>query len=459
MARTGSSRTIAVALLVATSATILLTTSATSQDRGMRDDGGRGGGMRDDGGRRGGFATGVGIGIVQGIIANEVNRPHDADGPKAAGTKKVTKEKKKYGKKPPPDEPTPIAHKPNDTPPKTPEKPTDGGVPPVAGPPPTTTDRPNGPGGSVPPTQAGPPPNSGIPPTTDGKKPDDPSDQGKTPPTTYAKTEPESKCGPDITADVLRVLKKIRDDYSSPKTSDETRRKACNSLIDPRTGPNAWDIWGLDPTTGGTPSHPTGFTEEKPADTSPNKPGPNGQPVPNPQPGPHVTEKPWSKPIPGTWFSKISDYCAIPRPQCAATVEFFGTCQHAQVVNYVQFGFMLKLCDGVGYGVYQASMSTLMNAYNLAAYGKFGASSMQSVMANAGVEIEKYLEDPIDQEDIDKYMNEGMNRYIQASDAKIDHGEKQCLLHCPLTDEQKKAVSRQISGYHWEGMTVDSGRR
>jgi len=54
----------------------------------MRDDGGRGGGMHDDGGRRGGmhggFATGLGVGIVQGIIANEMNRPPDgSDGSKA----------------------------------------------------------------------------------------------------------------------------------------------------------------------------------------------------------------------------------------------------------------------------------------------------------------------------------------------------------------------------------------
>jgi hypothetical protein len=172
-----------------------------------------------------------------------------------------------------------------------------------------------------------------------------------------------------------------------------------------------------------------------------------------------VTEKPWTKPIPGTWFTKISDFCAIPRPQCAATVEFFGTCQHAQVVNYVQFGFMLKLCDGAGYGIYQASMSTLMNAYNLAAYGKLGASSMQSVMANAGVELERIMEDPLDDEDMDKYLKQDLNRYIQASDAKIDHSEKQCLLHCPLTDEQKKAVSGQISGYWWTGMNFNSSRR
>jgi hypothetical protein len=454
MAGVGSGRNATVAFLVATAATILLATSADSQDRMMRDDGGRGGGMH------GGFATGLGAGIVQGIIANEMNRPQDgSDRSKAARTtKKVTKEKKKYGKKPPPDEPTPAVHKPNDTP-KTPDKPIEAGGPPTTPPATTTTDQPNPPAGSAPPTQAGPPPDAGVPPTADGKKPDDPRDEGKTPPSTYAKTEPEPKCGPDITDDVLRVLKKIKDDYNKPETTDEQRRKACNSLIDPRTGPHAWDIWGLDPTTGGDEAHPTGYKVVNPSDTSPNKPRPGGPPEPNPQPGPQVVEKPWAKAKPGTWFTKISDVCAVPRPQCAATVEFFGTCQHAQVVNYVQFGFMLKLCDGVGYGVYQGSMATLMNAYNFAAYGNIGASSMQSIMANAGVEIEKSMEAPVDEEDKITYLKRDLNNFIQASDAKVDHPEKQCPLHCLLTDEQRKAVTRQISGYHWEGMTVDSGRR
>jgi hypothetical protein len=423
----------------------------------MRDDAGRGGGMHG-----GGFATGLGVGIVQGIITNEMNRPREEpdSGKAARTTRKLTKEKRKIGKKPPADEPVPVAHKPDNPPAKKTDAPAEGGNTPVAGPPPTTTDQPKSPEGSVPPTQAGSPPNSGVPPTTDGKKTDDPSDQGKTvTTTTTAKTEPEPKCGPDITDDVIRVLRKIRQDYNKPETTKEQRRKACNSLIDPRTGPTAWDIWGLDPTTGGDPSHPTGFKVENPPDTSPNKIGPGGRPEPNPQPGPHVVEKPWTKAKPGTWFTKISDFCAVPRPQCAATVEFFGTCQHAQVVNYVQFGFMLKLCDGVGYGVYQGSMATLMNAYNIAAYGNLGASSMQSVMANAGVDIERIMESPMDQDEIDKYLKPTMTNYMQASDEKIDHAEKQCRLHCDLTDEQKKKVTSQISGYHWEGMTTDSGRR
>jgi hypothetical protein len=420
--------------------------------------------MRHDDGMRGpGVGVGIGLGIGLGsALVNELNQPHGAPpGEPIANTpKKGGKDKK--GAKKPDDKPqnAKVPDKPPVTTTDTP--PTDAQKPPVIGSPPSAP-QPVSPGGSVPPTTSNPPAGD-TPKTTDGKPPEDPSDIGKTPPTTYVKQESDTRCGPDITKDVLRVLKKLKDDYYA--ASAEKQSKACGSLLDPRTGADAWDIRGLDPSTGGTPGKPATYKWQKSdqqPDTSP-KIGPDGRPIPNPQPGPPpgnwVIDKPEVKPIPGTWFTKVSNACAVPRPQCAATVEFFGTCQHAQVVNYVQFGFMLKLCDGVAYGIYQASMASAMNAYNLFEYGRLGgASSTQSLMANAGVAIEKIMEYPVDEEDRDKSMKEDVEDYIQSGDAKIDHAEKQCKLHCELNAEQKKAVTGQISGYWWTAMNYNLGAR
>jgi hypothetical protein len=46
------------------------------------------------------------------------------------------------------------------------------------------------------------------------------------------------------------------------------------------------------------------------------------------------------------WFTAVSNKCAIPRPQCAHTVEFLGICQHPQILNHTLWSVAMSLCGG-----------------------------------------------------------------------------------------------------------------
>ncbi len=138
---------------------------------------------------------------------------------------------------------------------------------------------------------------------------------GETPPA------PREVCGPDITEKVFATLDKIRRDFSANKAKNLTGG-LCSALYGVKTHENAWDIVGLGPGT-------------SPGDEAEWDPQGCG----------------WKRKADGgtfnPWLTGVSQSCAIPRPDdaCAATVQFMGTCQHAQVVNYVMWGLINKLCD------------------------------------------------------------------------------------------------------------------
>lgn len=113
-------------------------------------------------------------------------------------------------------------------------------------------------------------------------------------------------CGPDVTDHVLGVLQLIEDTYKSWDAA--TQAKRCGDLYG--LGFNAaWDMQGF------TPS--------------------DGEPT-----MPHIF---FQRAAPG--------YCAVPRWPCGTTVQFFGRCIHAQVVNYLQWGMMNALCDSELWGI------------------------------------------------------------------------------------------------------------
>lgn len=123
-------------------------------------------------------------------------------------------------------------------------------------------------------------------------------------------------CGPDITYKVYLTLRKIAAEYKAATPAQQ--KAACGSLYGLTSWGHAWDIDGLDPDSA------------------------NG-----PQP----------------WLTRYSNACAIPRPSevCAATVEFAGTCQHAQIVNYVMWGLVNHLCGykrGTATGIAHARNTT-----------------------------------------------------------------------------------------------------
>jgi hypothetical protein len=147
----------------------------------------------------------------------------------------------------------------------------------------------------------------------------------------------EAICGPIVTDKVFATLAKMTRDFNAMPGA---KVSACHNLYGLTTFEDSWDIMGLDPGTS------PGASEE---------PGLRGDPDRARRAGPpqaswNKDKGEWRRTDGGTfspWFTGSSKYCAIPRPDdaCAATVQFMGTCQHAQVVNYVMWGRVNKLCS------------------------------------------------------------------------------------------------------------------
>jgi len=139
----------------------------------------------------------------------------------------------------------------------------------------------------------------------------------------------EAICGPVVTEKLFATLAQITRDFHA--TPGE-KAAACHNLYGPTSYNTAWDINGLDPST--SPGAAANGDRDGPA-----------QAKWNPATGT------WVRTANGggfsAWLTSASKYCAIPRPDdaCAATVQFMGTCQHAQVVNYAMWGRVNKLCS------------------------------------------------------------------------------------------------------------------
>lgn len=141
-------------------------------------------------------------------------------------------------------------------------------------------------------------------------------------------------CGPDITEFVLAVMRKMKEEFDNLQPKDKDI--ACGNLINPKYALKAWDIGGLDPET--SPGEGDEFDPEtNDWIIGAGKARANGA-------GTALVRTKGKFSHRHFWLEGISAKCAIPRPQCSATVEFMGTCQHAQVVNYFQWGMMRSIC-------------------------------------------------------------------------------------------------------------------
>ncbi len=228
-------------------------------------------------------------------------------------------------------------------------------------------------------------------------------------------------CGPDITPAVIKTLKKIREEYNS---NPDKQAAACRSLIDPRSGGSAWDIGQLSPAAAVPKAYgdtkPFSYEKEYDAWVQRNEKG---------------EIKDWKQP----WFTGESAMCAIPRndPVCAPTVEFFGICEHAQVVNYVQWRFMLGLCGG-GYPIVGPA---LHQAWNTVQYGGKAPKQQQDNMS----EVAKKILDKLDE-------NENETDFSDIKDALVDLDSglskeiRECELKCPIK------IDKEFS-YTWTGLT------
>jgi hypothetical protein len=218
----------------------------------------------------------------------------------------------------------------------------------------------------------------------------------------------QAVCGPVVTDKVFATLAKMTRDFNAKPGA---KAMACHNLYGPTTYKTAWDIVGLNPET--SPGAPESDDSDGP------------QAKWNPQTGT------WQRTSDGgnfsAWLTGSSQYCAIPRPDdaCAATVQFMGTCQHAQVVNYVMWGRVNKLCS--------YPLSDARGAIHLrSAFADSELKQRQLDMTNIG-----YTANSADD--------------VRQGFLTTPSQFKKCALKCPI-----KLPAQPPWSYVWEGFNVNN---
>jgi hypothetical protein len=292
------------------------------------------------------------------------------------------------------------------------------------------------------------------PPTTVTKEP--PPTPPSTPtPTNVAHspppTPPEAICGPDITEFVLGVLRDVRNGYNN---NPDKQSAACHALLDPASASSAWDIFGLDP--GSAPDEGTKYSPENDDWRPPDAPTPpelstddTPEQAQDKQDAYQKELDDYKRKIKKPWFTSYSKVCAMPRETCGATVEFLGTCQHAQVVNYVQWGMMMSLC-GPGY----PTVGKLAHAiWNHVHYHDGAPTEQQNNMADVGEELNDVIyHDPQNMQGVNNPRLDDIRKKLQAADAKLSHPEQVCALKCKLDPDQQDRLGMKPTGFHWAGL-------
>ncbi len=253
------------------------------------------------------------------------------------------------------------------------------------------------------------------------------------PPSSKIPTAPKTICGPDITDNVFRVLDKIHKDWRSWDSS--TKAKKCISLF---TSLSAWDIRALAP--GYAPPTETQYEERYWNGTG------------------SLTEK-WKKFL-GTqkfWFEDDAPACGKPRLQCTSTVTFLGKCVHPQVVNYVQWGVMNRLCSQEGAGKAARSLYSSMAPGNIFDGQKImsGVGSAYTAATDAGSYYNPQSADPGEKqgryETVRKMMKDKLEQ-LMAEPGNSDFASRpaiNCSTPCQMTAAEKDKLSKRNFGYVW----------
>jgi len=259
-------------------------------------------------------------------------------------------------------------------------------------------------------------------------------------------------CGPDITELVFNALRDMRNNFMD---NPDKQTAACHALLDPKTAPTAWDIYPLSP--GSAPLHGTQYSPEnddwRSPDPAPTPPSISTDDTPEQAQDKHDDYekelKKYNDTINKPWFTGYSKACAVPRDPCGATVEFLGTCQHAQVVNYVQWGMMMSLC-GTGY----PTIGKLAHAiWNHMQYNDQAPTDQQNNMVDAGEGMaDAIYHDPQNMQGVFNPRLDDLRRKLKEADGQKSHPEQACALECKLTAEEEAKLNERPFGYHWAGL-------
>lgn len=253
------------------------------------------------------------------------------------------------------------------------------------------------------------------------------------PPQNVAPPEPPSMvCGPDVTENVLRVMRKMHTDWRNMDSS--TKGAKCRNLIDPMTALTAWDINALSPSA--APVSRESYAEAF---------GPNAN---------------YDRYLQGRfWFEVVSDRCAIPRHYpCGPTVVFLGQCIHSQVVNYVQWGFLNKLCDQEGIAATVHSFRSTVN--RVPEHLHAGQEAMTAIGSTYAANVMNWNQsmfrslDPAEQNiEMEAHMARRLSRVMNDPElsAFLQRPETACTMACRLTPEEEASLRRRNFRYVWTG--------
>jgi hypothetical protein len=247
--------------------------------------------------------------------------------------------------------------------------------------------------------------------------------------------QPKLMCGPDITDNVFRVLDKIHSDWNS--WNEGKRNELCRDLINPATYGSAWDIKALAPDK----APPSKKVYLQTFSTLKNYQK-------------YIAQNKW-------WFEAAAAACAKPRWPCGHTVTFLGKCIHAQVVNYVQWGVMNKLCDQEGLAKTAHRGRAAWNSSDAHLYDgqkiMTGVGSAYTTATQSG----KIFEGPVQSSDpgemhgrhdnIQKKMKETLSEFMAApgNSGFASRPAIKCSMPCQMTTAESAKLNKSDFGYGW----------
>jgi len=249
-------------------------------------------------------------------------------------------------------------------------------------------------------------------------------------PVTAPTTVDQSKavCGPDITDNVFNVLDKIHMDWKSWSATKKGNK--CRALFKPWTAGSAWDIKALAPGHGAKPQNE--FSSKKAYER-------------------YIK---WGK----FWFEEDAAACSKPRNQCTKTATFLGTCIDPQVINYVQWGTMNKLCDQEGFArVAHAAYSfsqperTFIGQKLMVDIG-----SSYTVATDAGSYLNIQSADPGEKDIVNNQVRMKLRSRLKEMMSEPNNAlfgtraANACSVPCHMTATEKSNLSKRDFGYLWE---------
>jgi len=166
------------------------------------------------------------------------------------------------------------------------------------------------------------------------------------------------------------------------------------------------------------------------------------------------------------WFQPYAKGCCKPDNPCGPTVVFLGVCQHAQVVNYVQWGAMTQLCNQSflnpirhwlrsGPGIFSSDV----NYDEQKAMARVGETYMRSLRQQK-MEEGRRTRSNEEWERLESDRRKELEKILADNEKVSGRPEKACAMTCKLTPQEQRFLDLFQFGYEWfeQGVDPDTGK-